>query len=45
MKAGYRVHLANALAIRKYEGQKYSGDVADAAYLAHLLRLGVLAEG
>ena len=26
-------------------GLKYSGDVADAAYLAHLLRLGLLAEG
>ena len=45
MDAGYRVHLANASAIKKYEGLKYSGDVADAAYLAHLLRLGLLAEG
>jgi transposase len=45
MDAGYRVHLANASGIRKYEGLKYSGDVADAAYLAHLLRLGLLAEG
>ena len=32
-------------AIKKHEGLKYSGDVADAAYLAHLLRLGLLAEG
>jgi transposase len=45
MDAGYRVHLANPSGIRKYEGLKYSGDVADAAYLAHLLRLGLLAEG
>jgi transposase len=45
MDAGYRVHLANAAGIRKYEGLKYSGDFADAAYLAHLLRLGLLAEG
>ena len=45
MDAGYRVHLANPSGIRKYEGLKYSGDVTDAAYLAHLLRLGLLAEG
>jgi transposase len=31
MDAGYRVHLANPSGIRKYEGLKYSGDVADAA--------------
>lgn len=45
MDAGYRVHLANTSAIKKYEGLKYSGDFADAAYLAHLLRLGLLPEG
>jgi transposase len=45
MEAGYRVHLANTAAIKKYEGLKYSGDAADAAYLAHLLRLGLLPEG
>ena len=45
MDAGYRVHLANPTAIKKYEGLKYSGDFADAAYLAHLLRLGLLPEG
>ena len=45
MQAGYRVHLANTAAIKKYEGLKYSGDAADAAYLAHLLRLGLLPEG
>ena len=45
MHAGYRVHLANTAAIKKYEGLKYSGDAADAAYLAHLLRLGLLPEG
>ena len=43
--AGYRVHLANTTAIKKYEGLKYSGDFADAAYLAQLLRLGLLPEG
>ena len=45
MDAGYKVHLANPSAIKKYEGLKYSGDFADAAYLAHLLRLGLLPEG
>jgi transposase len=45
MDAGYLVHLANPSAIKKYEGLKYSGDFADAAYLAHLLRLGLLPEG
>jgi len=39
MDEGYQVHLANPSAIKKYEGLKYSGDFADAAYLAHLLRL------
>lgn len=45
MDAGYQVHLANPSAIKKYEGLKYSGDFADAAYLAQLLRLGLLPEG
>ncbi len=45
MDRGYRVHLANPTAIKKYEGLKYSGDFADAAYLAQLLRLGLLPEG
>ena len=42
---GYQVHLAHPSAIKKYEGLKHSGDFADATYLAHLLRLGLLAEG
>src|SRR6266511_2214882 len=45
MAAGYRVHLANTAAIKKYEGLKHSGDDADAAHLAHLLRLQILPEG
>ena len=45
MDRGYRVHLAHPAAIRKYEGLKHSGDFADAAYLAQLLRLGLLPEG
>jgi len=45
MDVGYRVHLAHPSAIKKYEGLKHRGDFADAAYLAQLLRLGLLAEG
>jgi len=45
MDTGYQVHLAHPSAIKKYEGLKHSGDFADAAYLAQLLRLGWLAEG
>lgn len=43
--AGYRVHLANTAAIKRYEGLKHSGDDTDAAYLAQLLRLGILPTG
>ena len=44
--AGYRVHLANTAAIGGgYEGLKHSGDEDDAAYLAQLLRLGILPSG
>lgn len=43
--AGFTVHLANTTAIKKYDGLKHSGDEADARYLAHLLRLGVLRTG
>lgn len=42
---GYTVHLANTGAIRQYDGLKHSGDETDAAYLAHLLRLGILPTG
>lgn len=43
--AGFKVHLANTVAIKKYEGLKHSGDQTDARYLAHLLRLGILPTG
>jgi len=43
--AGFKAHLANTTAIKKYEGLKHSGDEADARYLAHLLRLGILPTG
>src|SRR5712691_7767551 len=32
--AGYRVHLANTAAIKRYEGLKHSDDEGDALYLA-----------
>ena len=43
--AGFKVHLAHTTAIKKYDGLKHSGDEADARYLAHLLRLGILPTG
>ncbi|HKQ88134.1 MAG TPA: IS110 family transposase [Candidatus Acidoferrales bacterium] len=43
--AGYKVHLANAAAIKQYSGLKRSDDKSDAAHLAHLLRLGILPTG
>jgi transposase len=45
MAEGYKVHLANTMAIQQYEGLKYTDDHSDARWLAHLLRLGVLPEG
>src|ERR671932_489805 len=45
MEASYRVHLANPAAMQQYNGLKYTDDHSDARWLAHLLRLGVLAEG
>lgn len=43
--AGFRVHLANPAAMKRYEGLKHSDDESDAQYLAHLLRLGILPTG
>ena len=43
--AGFKVHLANTTAIKKYEGLKHSGDETDARYLARLLRLEILPTG
>jgi transposase len=43
--AGFITYLANTTAIKKYDGLKHSGDEADARYLAHLLRLGILPTG
>ena len=44
-EAGFVVKLANTGALKKYDGLKHSGDEADARYLAHLLRLGILPTG
>lgn len=43
--AGFKVLLANTSAMKRYDGLKHSGDEADARYLAHLLRLGILPTG
>ena len=45
MDQGYRVHLANTVAIEQYDGLKYRDDDSDARWLAKLLRLGQLPEG
>jgi len=45
MTAGYRVHLANTVAIQPYDGVKHRDDASDARWLAKLLRLGELPEG
>ena len=45
MEHGHRVHLANTAVIQQYEGLKYTDDISDARWLAHILRLGVLPEG
>ena len=42
---GYRVRLANPSAIQRYEGLKYTDDTSDSLWLAHMYRLGILAEG
>jgi transposase len=45
MEAGWKVHLAHTAGNEQYAGLKYSNDWSDAEWLAHLLRMGVLAEG
>ena len=45
MDAGYEVKLVNTVAVKVYEGLKYTGDEHDAKHLAHLLRLGLLPTG
>lgn len=45
MAEGYKVHLANPVAIEKYSGLKHADDKHDAFWLAEMLRLGILPEG
>ncbi len=45
MEAGYTVKLVNTMAVKIYEGLKYTDDEHDARHLAHLMRLGVLPTG
>jgi transposase len=45
MAEGYTVKLANTVAMKRYDGLKYSDDESDAAHLTHLLRLGILPTG
>ena len=42
--AGFKVHLTNTKAIKRYEGLKHSGDESDARYLANdtLIRTALL---
>lgn len=44
-EAGYKLHLVNTIAVKQYDGLKYSDDKHDAFHLAHLLRLGILPTG
>ena len=45
MEAGYTVKLVNTMAVKTYDGLKYTGDEYDARHLSHLLRLGILPTG
>jgi len=45
MEADYEVKLVNTVAVKIYDGMKYTGDEHDARHLAHLLRLGILPTG
>ena len=45
MEAGYTVKLVNTVAVKTYDGIKYTADEHDARHLAHLLRMGVLPTG
>jgi transposase len=42
---GHRVHLANASAIKQYEGIKHTDDKWDSFWLAHMKHLNILPEG
>lgn len=44
-EAGFNLKLVNTVAVKQYEGLKYSDDTHDAFWLAHLMRLGILPTG
>ncbi len=44
-EAGFNPMLVNTVAVKQYDGLKYSDDVHDAFWLAHLMRLGILPTG
>jgi len=44
-EAGFSLKLVNTIAVKQYEGLKYSDDSHDAFWLAHLMRLGILPTG
>ena len=44
-EAGFTPRLVNTVAVKQYEGLKYSDDSHDAFWLAHLMRLGILPTG
>lgn len=43
--AGFDLQLVNTVAVKQYDGLKYSDDSHDAFWLAHLMRLGILPRG
>jgi len=44
-EAGFDLQLVNTVAVKQYDGLKYSDDAHDAFWLAHLMRLGLLPTG
>lgn len=44
-ESGVEVRLVNTVAVKQYAGLKYSDDLHDAFWLAHLLRLDILPTG
>lgn len=45
IESGLDVRLANTVAMKQYNGLKYTDDKTDARHLAHIFRLGILPEG
>ena len=45
MEENFLIHLVNTAAVQTYNGLKYTNDIHDARWLAHLLRLQILPTG